>query len=61
MLGLADGITWAAGAGGNWRVLIDPLVHRVVELRPKRDVAHELPTIKREPRGVVGIRRSTHG
>lgn len=34
MLGLADGIAWAAGAGGNWRVLIDPLVHRIVELRP---------------------------
>ena len=34
MLGIADGITWAAGAGANWQALIDPLVQRVIELRP---------------------------
>jgi hypothetical protein len=34
MLGIADGITWAAGAGANWQALIEPLVQRVIELRP---------------------------
>ena len=34
MLGVADGITWAAGAGANWQALIDPLMQRVIELRP---------------------------
>ena len=34
MLGIADGITWAAGAGANWQALIEPLVQGVIELRP---------------------------
>jgi hypothetical protein len=34
MLGVADGITWAAGAGVQWQALIEPLVQRVIELRP---------------------------
>ena len=34
MLGIADGITWAAGAGAHWQALIEPLVQRVIELRP---------------------------
>jgi hypothetical protein len=34
MLGLADGITWAAGAGASWQALIDPLMQHVIELRP---------------------------
>lgn len=34
MLGLADGIMWAPGAGASWQALIDPLVQQVIELRP---------------------------
>lgn len=34
MLGIADGITWAAGAGAHWQILIEPLLERVIELRP---------------------------
>ena len=34
MLGIADGITWAAGAGAHWQALIEPLVQRVIGLRP---------------------------
>jgi hypothetical protein len=34
MLGIADGITWAAGAGAHWQAVIEPLVQRVIELRP---------------------------
>ena len=34
MLGVADGITWAAGARADWQALIDPLVQQVIELRP---------------------------
>ncbi len=34
MLGIADGITWAAGAGATWQAIIEPLVQRVIELRP---------------------------
>ena len=34
MLGIADGVTWAAGAGAHWQTLIEPLVQRVIELRP---------------------------
>jgi hypothetical protein len=34
MLGVADGITWAAGAGASWQALIDPLVQQVIELWP---------------------------
>jgi hypothetical protein len=34
LLGLADGIAWAVGAGASWSALIDPLVQKVVELRP---------------------------
>jgi hypothetical protein len=34
ILGLADGISWAAGAGAAWQTLIAPLVDRVIELRP---------------------------
>jgi hypothetical protein len=34
MLGLADGLSWAAGAGSAWQTLVAPLVDRVIELRP---------------------------
>lgn len=34
MLGVADGITWAAGAGASWFSIIEPLIHRAIELRP---------------------------
>lgn len=34
MLGVADGITCAAGAGAGWFATIEPLVHRAIELRP---------------------------
>jgi hypothetical protein len=34
LLWIADGITWAVGAGAAWRQLIDPILQDVIELRP---------------------------
>lgn len=34
LLWIADGITWAVGAGASWRHVIDPILRDVVELRP---------------------------
>ena len=34
ILGLADGITWAVGAGTTWQSLIEPILQQVTELRP---------------------------
>jgi hypothetical protein len=34
LLWIADGITWAAGAGAGWRQLIDPVLREVIDLRP---------------------------
>jgi hypothetical protein len=34
LLWIADGITWAVGAGVAWRQLIDPILRDVIELRP---------------------------
>lgn len=34
LLWIADGITWAVGAGAVWRQLIDPILRDVIELRP---------------------------
>lgn len=34
LLWLADGITWAVGAGGEWRRAIEPMLSVVIELRP---------------------------
>ena len=34
LLWIADGITWAVGAGAAWRQLIDPILRDVIELRP---------------------------
>jgi len=34
MLGVADAVTWASGAGASWQALIEPLLRRVIDLRP---------------------------
>jgi hypothetical protein len=34
MLGLADAITWAVGAGANWQAIVEPVLLDVIELRP---------------------------
>lgn len=34
MLGLADAVTWAAGAGRSWQLLIEAILKRVLEIRP---------------------------
>lgn len=34
LLWLADGVTWAFGAGGRWSGLVEPLLNEVLELRP---------------------------
>jgi hypothetical protein len=34
LLWIADGITWAVGAGPTWRRLIDPILRDVIELGP---------------------------
>ena len=34
LLWIADGIAWAAGAGGTWRELIAPIVEGTIELHP---------------------------
>jgi hypothetical protein len=34
MLWVADAIAWAHGAGANWRLLIEPVIDGVTELRP---------------------------
>jgi hypothetical protein len=34
MLWVADAIAWAHGAGANWRLLIEPVIDDVTELRP---------------------------
>lgn len=34
LLWIADGITWAVGAGGSWRQLISPILRDLIELRP---------------------------
>jgi hypothetical protein len=34
MLWVADAIAWAHGAGAHWRLLIEPLIEDVTELRP---------------------------
>ena len=34
MLWVADAVAWAYGAGANWRLLIEPVVDDVSELRP---------------------------
>jgi hypothetical protein len=34
VLGLADAVTWAVGAGGRWRKLIKPILDRVIEVQP---------------------------
>lgn len=36
MLGLADAITWAVGAGANWQAIVEPVLFDVIELRPQR-------------------------
>lgn len=32
LLGLADGVTWAVGAGGVWQSLVAPIMQRVIEV-----------------------------
>jgi hypothetical protein len=34
LLWIADGVTWAAGAGATWRELVAPILSDVTELRP---------------------------
>lgn len=34
MLGLADAITWAVGAGADWQAIVQPVLLGVIELRP---------------------------
>jgi hypothetical protein len=34
VLGLADAVTWASGAGGRWRKLIEPILEGIIEVRP---------------------------
>ena len=34
LLWIADGITWAVGAGGTWRSFVMPIVEEIVQLRP---------------------------
>ena len=34
MLWIADGVTWAVGAGAAWSGLIEPILTSVVEIQP---------------------------
>jgi hypothetical protein len=34
LLWIADGITWAVGAGAAWRQLTEPILRDVIDLRP---------------------------
>lgn len=34
VLGLADAVTWAAGAGDRWRSMIGPILDHVIQVRP---------------------------
>jgi hypothetical protein len=34
LLWIADGLTWAVGAGGQWRDLVAPIIKRVWEIHP---------------------------
>jgi hypothetical protein len=34
MLWVADALAWAHGTGANWRVLVEPVIDAIAELRP---------------------------
>jgi hypothetical protein len=34
LLWIADGITWAVGVGGDWTSLVQPILGRIIEIRP---------------------------
>ena len=34
LLWIADAVAWAVGAGGRWRTLVEPILDRVVDVRP---------------------------
>ena len=34
MLWVADGVTWAVGAGGAWRSLVEPVLRDIVQIQP---------------------------